>query len=218
MTGDAPRAGGADGRYDGFPPGFFDRVDPTPDRDFYRSPRIVTHIDDGAIAAVGRVYRELGLAGRVLDLMSSWISHFDPAPEALTALGMNGPELAANRAASGGVVADLNRTPALPFADGSFDAATCCVSVDYLTRPIEVFDEVARALVPGGIFCCTFSNRCFPTKVIRGWSATDDDGHVALVAEYFRRSGRWGDVEARAERGPGHDPLFAVWAARRPDR
>ncbi|CAA9494089.1 MAG: hypothetical protein AVDCRST_MAG69-1511, partial [uncultured Solirubrobacteraceae bacterium] len=53
-----------------FPPGFFDRGDPSPDADFYAQPRLVTHIDDGAIEAVGRLYEELGIEGRVLDLMS----------------------------------------------------------------------------------------------------------------------------------------------------
>jgi hypothetical protein len=46
-----------------FPPGFFDRDDPSPDTDFYAPPRLVTHIDDGAIAAVGALYTELGLDG-----------------------------------------------------------------------------------------------------------------------------------------------------------
>ncbi len=204
----------APNRYADFPIGFFDRADPSSDRSFYAQPRLVTHIDDNAIATVGRVYRDLGLSGRVLDLMSSWISHFAPPPPALVALGMNGPELAANQDAVGAAIADLNRCPTLPFADGAFDAATCCVSVDYLTRPLEVFDEVARVLRPGGRFCCTFSNRCFPTKVIRGWAATGDDGHVAIVTEYFRRSGPWGEVQAATHRTPGLDPLFAVWAAR----
>jgi hypothetical protein len=58
---------------DRFPAGFFDRVDEAPDEVFYRPPRLVTHIDAGAIAAVGALYAELDVDGRVLDLMSSWI-------------------------------------------------------------------------------------------------------------------------------------------------
>ncbi len=54
-----------------FPAGFFDRVDPGPDAEFYGAPRLVTHIDDSAIAAVGALYDELEIRGRVLDLMSS---------------------------------------------------------------------------------------------------------------------------------------------------
>ena len=49
-------------------------------RPVLRLPRFVTHIDDGAIAAVGSLYDELGVRGEVLDLMSSWVSHFRDAP------------------------------------------------------------------------------------------------------------------------------------------
>lgn len=200
-------------RYDRFPDGFFARLDGGDDRDFYRDPRLVTHIDGGAIAAVGDFYDHLELNGRVLDLMSSWISHFHHKPAALTVLGMNAEELAANEQASAAVVADLNRAPGLPFADNSFDGAACCVSVDYLTKPLEVFDEVARVLTPGSPFCATFSNRCFPSKVIQGWAQTDDRTHVAIVSEYFRLSGPWSEPEAGlGDRDGSGDPLYAVWA------
>jgi SAM-dependent methyltransferase len=198
-----------------FPRGFFDRFDQQADGDFYRTPRLVTHIDERAIAAVGALYDRLGLRGRILDLMSSWISHFTTPPEALVTLGMNGPELAANGQASGAVIADLNRSASLPFASDSFDGATCCVSVDYLIRPVEVFAEVGRVLVPGATFCCTFSNRCFPTKAIAGWLSLDSRGRSALVAQYFARSGCWTQISTVRATPPGPgDPLHAVWATR----
>jgi SAM-dependent methyltransferase len=200
----------------GFPEGFFARADESPDPLFYGPTRLVQHLDDAAIAAVGDLYQELALTGDVLDLCSSWVSHFHEAPQRLTALGMNQTELERNPQVSERVVHDLNTDPTLPFADTSFDAATCCVSVDYLTRPIEVFAEVARVLRPGGQFVCTFSNRCFPTKAIRGWLMTDDEGHVAIVEEYFRRSGGWNEPVAQRRTPAGHlgDPLYAVWARR----
>ncbi len=203
-----------DPRYAEFPTGFFGRSDPSDDAAFYAPPRLVTHIDDGAIAAVGALYGELGFTGRVLDVMSSWISHFDRAPDTLVALGRNATELRANRQAEGALVADLNRRPVLPFRDASFDSAVCCVSVDYLVRPLEVFDEMARVLRPGGTFCCSFSNRCFPTKAIAGWLASDDAGHVQLVTRYFELSRCWTAITSRVVIGPGSgsDPLYAVWA------
>ena len=103
-------------------------------RAFYDFPRFVTHIDDAAIRAVGALYEELELRGAVLDLMSSWVSHFVTAPDRLTVLGLNAEELAANPQAAEWVVHDLNADPVLPFAADTFDHATCCVSVDYLTR------------------------------------------------------------------------------------
>ena len=63
-----------------FPRGFFDRDDPADDTDFYASPRFVTHIDDGAIAAVGELYEELGLDGAVLDLMARGSRISTPRP------------------------------------------------------------------------------------------------------------------------------------------
>ena len=200
----------------GFPNGFFARDDESNDRAFYAPPRLVTHIDDGAIAAVGDLYGELGIDGDVLDLMSSWVSHFRTTPARLVALGMNVHELARNRQATGGVVHDLNAHPSLPFAAASFDAVVCCVSVDYLVQPIDVFRDVGRVLRPEGLFVCTFSNRCFPTKAIRGWLYTDDAQHMEIVAEYFARSGTWRDVTAatRLPATPGRDPLYAVWSRR----
>ncbi|MEO6998126.1 MAG: class I SAM-dependent methyltransferase, partial [Terracoccus sp.] len=124
---------------DDWPAGFFDRQDPGDDADFYAPPRLVTHIDDGAIAAVRELYDELGVPdGRVLDLMSSWVSHLSRKPSGgLAALGMNAVELQANPVADEVVVQDLNADPRLPFDDGSFDAVVCCVSIDYLIRPVE---------------------------------------------------------------------------------
>ena len=200
-----------------FPPGFFDRADDAPDAEFYAFDRFVTHIDDGAVAAVGALYRELAIDGDVLDICSSWISHFDPAPEALVALGMNGAELVANRAAVETVVHDLNADPSLPFDDDSFDAVTCCVSVDYLVRPVEVFADVARVLRPEGLFVVTFSNRCFPTKAIRAWLAADDRQRCTIVATYFALAPPFGPatVQLRNPGAPG-DPLYAEWARTHP--
>jgi SAM-dependent methyltransferase len=198
-----------------FPPGFFEREDEGPDPAFYGPDRFVTHIDDGAIAAVGSLYADLGINGRVLDLMSSWVSHFDDPPEHLTVLGMNRRELDANPMADERVVHDLNADPTLPFGDATFDDAVCCVSVDYLTRPREVFAEVARVLRPGGRFVATFSNRCFPTKAVRGWLASDDEGHCRIVTAYFEAGGAFGPatVDVRVPPGRGSDPLYAVWAS-----
>lgn len=212
-----------------FPSWFFDRDDPSGDDRFYGPPRLVTHIDDGAIAAVGALYAELGFDGtaarptRVLDLMSSWISHFQVPPDQLTVLGMNRVELDANAAATERIVQDLNRDPFLPMPDATFDAVVCCVSIDYLVRPIEVLAEAARVLKPGASVALTFSNRCFPTKAVRGWLSLDDAGRCGVVAEYLRLAGGFDEprIELRTpaprEQGGTYrgDPLYAV-TARRP--
>jgi hypothetical protein len=200
---------------DGWPLGFFNRADESDDADFYAPPRLVTHIDDGAIAAVTELYDELSVPdGRVLDLMSSWVSHLPRRPSGgLVVLGMNAVELQANPVADQVVVQDLNVDPQLPFADASFDAVVCCVSIDYLIHPIEVLREAARVLRPGGVVVLTFSNRCFPTKAVRGWLATDEDGRVEIVRTYLERAG-FEDVTTalRTGRRWGRDPLYGAWA------
>jgi SAM-dependent methyltransferase len=201
---------------DGFPPGFFERADPSADERFYSWPRLVHHIDDHAVALVGQLYDELGIDGQVLDLMASWVSHFRHPPRQLTVLGMNAEELDTNPAAAARVVHDLNDEPRLPFPDASFDAAVCCVSVDYLIHPVEVFADVARVLRPGAAFVCSFSNRCFPTKAIRGWLYSSDEQHCEIVARYFDLAGRWNEPRHERLTPLNHrgDPLFAVWADR----
>lgn len=200
---------------DGWPPGFFDRQDQGDDAEFYRPSRLVTHIDDGAIAAVTDLYDELGVPdGSVLDLMSSWVSHLSRKPSGgLVVLGMNAVELQANPMADEVVVQDLNVDPRLPFEDASLDAVVCCVSIDYLVHPVEVLREAARVLRRDGVVVLTFSNRCFPTKAVRGWLATDEDGRVAIVRAYLERAGFEGVTTAlRTGRRRGRDPLYAAWA------
>jgi SAM-dependent methyltransferase len=202
--------------HDAFPAEFFMRDDELPDPSFYAEPRLVTHIDDDAIAAVGQLYEDLGVTGDVLDLMSSWVSHFKTSPRHLTVLGMNEFELDANSAAIDRVVHDLNDDNRMPFDDDSFDDVVCCVSVDYLVRPIDVFRDVARVLRPGGRFVCTFSNRVFPTKAIRGWLYATDEMRCDIVAAYFKLSRVFETATIARRTAPDHrgDPLFAVWATR----
>jgi SAM-dependent methyltransferase len=195
-------------------PELFSRLDESPDELFYAAPRFVAHIDDGAIAAVTQLYREyFPPGGAILDLMSSWISHLPPEIEyrEVVGIGMNREELAANPRLHTGLVWDLNRTPRLAFDDSRFHGAAICVSVDYLTQPIEVLRECGRVLRPGASLVITFSNRCFPTKIIAAWRMLDDRGHQELAARYLVEAGNWTDIEM-LDRSPGRggDPLYAV--------
>ncbi|ULH17786.1 methyltransferase domain-containing protein (plasmid) [Deinococcus sp. KNUC1210] len=200
------------------PSAAFRRQDETPDEQFYQQPRYVTHIDDGAIAAVTQLYREFFPAGgRILDLMSSWISHLPPEVtySRVAGLGLNRAELDRNPRLSERVVQNLNTTPLLPFPDASFDAAGITVSVDYLTRPVEVLRDLGRVLVPGGPVVISFSNRCFPSKAVAIWHSLDDAGHLELVQHFLMEAGNWTDIMAldRSPRQSGRrtgDPLYAV--------
>src|SRR5215207_9417988 len=149
------------------PEGAFRRFDESPDEEFYLLPRFVTHIDDRAISAVTQLYREFfPPGGEILDLMSSWISHLPPEVRyrRVIGLGMNKAELQRNERLDSYAIQNLNAERRLPFGDAEFDGVGICVSIDYLTRPVEVLREVGRVLRVGGATIISFSNRCFPSK------------------------------------------------------
>src|ERR687897_2922663 len=193
----------------------FGRYDETPDEEFYLLPRFVTHIDDRAIAAVTQLYRELfPPGGKILDLMSSWISHLPPGIEyrRVVGLGMNEVELRRNERLGSYVVQNLNTNPQLPFGDAEFDGVGICVSIDYLTRPVEVLREVGRVLKVGAPLIISFSNRCFPTKAVAVWHQLDDRGRVRLVQRYLQEAGNFENFRVldRSPRRLFSDPLYAV--------
>lgn len=201
-----------DGR---FPPEAYEREDESPDSRFYAAPRKVVHLDDGALAALGRLYLEvLPPGGRLLDLMSSWRSHLPAAFRAgeVVGLGLNGEEMADNPQLAAAVVHDLNREPRLPFGDAAFDGAMCAVSIQYVLHPVRLFRELRRVLRTGAPFVVSFSNRCFPTKAVAVWLGTSDAQHVQLVRAYFEAAGDWTDVKEDDRSPGGGDPLYAVWA------
>jgi SAM-dependent methyltransferase len=193
----------------------FERYDETPDEEFYLLPRFVTHIDDRAIAAVTQLYRDLfPPGGEILDLMSSWISHLPPEVKyrRVVGLGMNEVELRRNERLDSYVVQNLNTNPQLPLGDAEFDGAGICVSIDYLTRPVEVLREVGRVLKVGTPLIISFSNRCFPTKAIAVWHQLDDRGRVRLVERYLQEAGNFENIRGldRSPRRLFSDPLYAV--------
>ncbi|KAI3317801.1 hypothetical protein HD806DRAFT_357003 [Xylariaceae sp. AK1471] len=193
----------------------FTRQDPTPDTSFYSSPRFVTHLDDAAITSLKQYYESaLPRRGRILDVCSSWISHFPPAVEEVvkkgdlqvSGIGMNRAELAANPVLSSGrVVADLNEDPdiaAILSKEGivsesdtdKLDASTNVVSIDYLIRPVEVLRSLRRVTKQGGRVHLVISNRCFPTKVINRWMRISEEERLLMVSDYLHFAG-WKQIE-----------------------
>jgi len=209
----------------------FRRDDEAPDSRFYGEPRLVQHIDNTAIEIVKNTYgRFLKANMNVLDLMSSWQSHLPDRMEftRLAGLGLNDRELKKNNRLSERVVQDLNLSPVLPFESDSFDAVVCTVSVEYLTNPLAIFEEVSRVLRTDGYFIVTFSNRWFPTKAIRLWKELHEFERMGLVLEYFIRSGGFKNLQTYSFRGLPRphddkyfpdlmysDPVFAVWGQKR---
>lgn len=181
----------------------FNRLDQN-DEYFYIQPRFVTHIDERAIESLTDFYKdEFESLNKekldVLDLCSSWISHLptDIQYGRVVGIGMNEEELAANKQLTEWSVQDLNETPMLSqYKDNSFDVVCNVVSVDYLIKPRELFQEMNRVLRPGGVALMSFSNRCFPTKAVAMWLQADDIGRMTIVASYFHYSAPWKSIEA----------------------
>ncbi|CAO2178519.1 unnamed protein product [Urochloa humidicola] len=180
-----------------FKPEDFSRFDESSDTLFYSVPRFVTHIDDQAIQALTEYYSEVLPASNtpgvaILDMCSSWV---------LTEY----------------VVQDLNVNPKLPFEDNSFDVITNVVSVDYLTKPIDVFKEMRRILKPAGVAVMSFSNRCFWTKAISIWTSTGDVDHAWIVGAYFHYAGGFEPPQAvDISPNPGRtDPMYVVYSRKK---
>ena len=112
---------------------------------------------------------------------------------------------------------DLNQKPQLPYEDNAFDFVVNAVSVDYLTRPYEMFAEIQRVLKPGGLAAMSFSNRCFPTKAISVWTSTGDQDHIMIVGSYFHYTPGFSPPQVRDLSPPanpifgGSDPMYVVY-------
>jgi SAM-dependent methyltransferase len=164
------------------------KQDPSNDNDFYDAPRFVTHVDAGFIDQLTELYREkLKPNSRILDLMSSWVSHLPDNVEfaCVEGHGMNREELAKNSRLDSYFVQNLNQNPKLPCLDADFDAVLITVSIQYLEYPEAIFAEIYRVLKPGGIVIVSFSNRMFFQKAIAIWRDNSEAGRVELVKKYF---------------------------------
>ena len=199
---------------------FFERMDEGNDALFYGEPRLVVHIDDDAIEQIGRIFEEfLPANGVILDLMSSWRSHLpaDFVKARMVGLGLNAVEMRENPQLDDFVVHDVNKEPLLPFDDARFDGVILTVSVQYLTRPVEVLRDVCRILRPGCPLVITFSNRMFPTKAVRIWQGCSDEQRMTLVKLYLQKAGGYAGIRAE-DRSPlpkgASDPVYVVTARR----
>ncbi len=204
------------------------KLDDTDDTQFYSMPRFVTHVDEGFIDQLTQLYGDrLKSNTRILDMMSSWVSHLPEEMEFahVEGHGMNEDELARNRRLNHYFVQDLNQNPKLPLQDQDFDAVLNCVSVQYLQYPDAVFTEIHRILKPGGIAIISFSNRMFFQKAIAAWREGTEASRVELVKSYFQSVPGFSTPEVIARQAGvpsflqmlgvgGGDPFYAVIASR----
>lgn len=198
------------------------------DASFYVPPRFVTHIDDNAIIQLKQYYdANLPRKGRILDFCSSWISHYPPGIEEaaktgdleVLGTGMNQKELGNNPVLKSWIVQDLNEDPEVKLPgdlQSPIDASTCVVSIDYLTKPVDVLSSIRKHTNEGGKVHLAISNRCFPTKAVGRWLKISEDERLNMVGDYLWHSG-WRDIEVVTVVEPGswmNDPLWVVRATK----
>jgi len=202
----------------------FSRIDTSSDDVMYKEPRFVEHLDEDSLSRFSTAYQaifdSLPDGFSVLDLCSSWNSHFNDVSRASRVVvhGLNALELEANKQATERHVQDLNANASLPWETNSFDVLTLALSVQYLTDPRAVFAEINRVLKPGGIAIVAFSHRTFIEKAINIWARQTDDGegHAHLICNYFQHSpyGGWEKLST-VDVSPGHgDPAWLVTAVK----
>lgn len=168
--------------------------------------------------------RHLPRSGRILDFCSSWISHFpkeleevataskvsknstsegqeasrlgteDKARLEVIGLGINARELSKNPILKSSILQDLNTTPVIPSSVAPLDASTCVVSIDYLTKPVEVLTSLLKHTKVGGKVHLVVSNRCFPTKAVGRWLKVGEEEKLQMVGDYLWFAG-WRDIE-----------------------
>ncbi|MEA5509720.1 methyltransferase domain-containing protein [Crocosphaera sp. UHCC 0190] len=206
-----------------------EKLDPTNDQDFYAFPRFVTHVDQGFIDQLTTLYRQrLQPNTRILDLMSSWVSHLPDDIEFshIEGHGMNQEELDKNPRLDHYFVQNLNDNPKFPLDNASFDAVLIAVSVQYLQYPEAIFSEIHRILKPGGIVIISFSNRMFYQKAITIWRDGTDLSRIQLVKGYFQEVSGFNKPEIISNTSPlpsflqilgiiGSDPFYAVISSKK---
>lgn len=83
--------------------------------------------------------------------------------------------------------------------EGTFDAVIVTNTVDFLTRPREVFRSVFRLLKPGGVCMVAFVNKdaytgTFGPAQTKMWEQFNDDQHIWCTGSFFQFSAEDGWV------------------------
>jgi SAM-dependent methyltransferase len=103
-----------------------------------------------------------------------------PGVARVTGVDVSWPQLRVAARRGGGVGVVRSEAAALPFPDGSFDAAVACLVFEHITDGAQAVAEVGRVLRPGGRFLFFLNHPLLQTPG-SGW--IDDD---ILGEQYWR--------------------------------
>ena len=168
---------------------------------WYSQPRFCTHVDDGFLEQLTRLYRQRTTPEyKCLDLCSSHVSHYPYEYEYVLGHGLNREELSRNGAFQGNFfVRNFNENPTIDAPDQTFDMVSMCVSIQYMQRAEELFKEIFRVLKPGGVVIISYSNRMFYEKALSVWRDGTGYSRTQLVKSYFQNVSGFTEPEVITE-------------------
>ncbi len=195
------------------------RKGPLLDRIFHNAARKIVH------TACETLFPDDG--GPVLEILSGPRSLMPESvlDRQVTGTGASLEDLRQNRSLTRRTVLDLNRTPALPFADASFSVCVLLFGIETLENSLEVFSEVARVLKPDGLFLVFYSPVTDPELATPRWGFMDNRQRLSLVSSCFEKTDAFGRItaygtrkrrrtEASRKRNPVRDqaPVWIVYS------
>tara|TARA_Y100001968_G_C19365105_1_gene722078 strand:- start:143 stop:790 length:648 start_codon:yes stop_codon:yes gene_type:complete len=168
------------------------KQDSNDDTQFYITPRFVHHLDIGFRTRLTHLYTEyISPNSVVLDLMSSWVSHYpiDLKLKEVIGHGLNKEELNSNRQLSRYWVQNLNNSQILPLQENTIDFCTIVAGWQYLQEPEALSCEIRRVIKPKGSLIVSFSDRAFWTKSPRIWIESTNYSRLMYISSVLVNQG-----------------------------
>ena len=200
------------------------KIDIADDEFFYQQPRYVHHLSDSFRNRLTNLYLEYLCSHHViLDLMSSWVSHFPNHIKFKKVIGhgLNEAELDSNKRLDLFWVQNLNQTQNMPIEDSSIDVGLIVAGWQYLQYPEKISLELSRIIKSDSLLIISFTNRAFWSKSPNIWTYSSEVKRIEYVTSVLIDNG-WRIEKILNEKTYQHklfglyksesDPFFSVIA------
>ena len=168
------------------------KSDISDDEIFYQQPRFVHHLSDSFRNRLTSLYSEYLFNHHIiLDLMSSWVSHFPSniSYKKVIGHGMNEAELSSNERLDRFFVQNLNKKQNMPIEDSSIDVGLIVAGWQYLQYPEKVSLELSRVIKSDSLLIISFTNRAFWTKAPNIWTYSSEEKRIEYVTSVLTSNG-----------------------------
>ena len=169
-----------------------DKMDLSDDQIFYQQPRYCHHLSESFRNRLTNLYSEYLCEHHVvLDLMSSWVSHFPTHIKFKKVIGhgLNEAELDSNKRLDSFWVQNLNKIQNMPIEDSSIDVGLIVAGWQYLQYPEKVSSELSRIIKPSSLLIISFTNRAFWTKAPNIWTYSSEGKRIEYVISVLQANG-----------------------------